>query len=228
VISIEASLVNPQRWNRYQYALNNPARYIDPDGNDPRGTLATLGEKLAEYHLRNEGYTIVLTAARKAYNQGGVDTVARRGTETLVIDNKAYLTRGTASSASALVENLEKNIAKAVLELQERLESRSLSAAERTIIEQTVSALESRSYQRVITGAGGMVGRVGGKLAAAGVAFKGLGSVAGALAFVATEAYFAEGVGGFESDVTLTREEEALYGRYKAGEDIFGQDGDRQ
>jgi hypothetical protein len=28
-------LVNPQRQNRYVYALNNPYRYIDPDGTDP-------------------------------------------------------------------------------------------------------------------------------------------------------------------------------------------------
>lgn len=27
-------LVNPQRWNRYAYAVNNPLRYVDPDGLD--------------------------------------------------------------------------------------------------------------------------------------------------------------------------------------------------
>jgi RHS repeat-associated protein len=29
-----AALVNPQRWNRYAYGLNNPLRNIDPDGKD--------------------------------------------------------------------------------------------------------------------------------------------------------------------------------------------------
>ena len=32
VLNTTASLVNPQRWNRYSYGLNNPFRYIDPDG----------------------------------------------------------------------------------------------------------------------------------------------------------------------------------------------------
>jgi hypothetical protein len=27
-------MVNPQRWNRYAYALNNPLTYTDPDGLD--------------------------------------------------------------------------------------------------------------------------------------------------------------------------------------------------
>jgi hypothetical protein len=28
-------LVDPQRWNRYQYANNNPLKFIDPDGRHP-------------------------------------------------------------------------------------------------------------------------------------------------------------------------------------------------
>jgi RHS repeat-associated protein len=29
-----AALINPQKWNRYGYGLNNPFRYVDPDGRD--------------------------------------------------------------------------------------------------------------------------------------------------------------------------------------------------
>jgi RHS repeat-associated protein len=32
LLDIEGSIANPQRWNRYAYALNSPLRYIDPDG----------------------------------------------------------------------------------------------------------------------------------------------------------------------------------------------------
>jgi RHS repeat-associated protein len=32
VYTIEENLLDPQRWNRYAYARNNPLRYVDPDG----------------------------------------------------------------------------------------------------------------------------------------------------------------------------------------------------
>jgi RHS repeat-associated protein len=34
VLNIEAALIDPQRWNRYGYARNNPFAFIDPDGRD--------------------------------------------------------------------------------------------------------------------------------------------------------------------------------------------------
>lgn len=35
------NLNNPQRWNRYAYSLNNPLKYIDPDGRDAKVALDT-------------------------------------------------------------------------------------------------------------------------------------------------------------------------------------------
>jgi RHS repeat-associated protein len=34
VLNIGAALADPQRWNRYAYAMNNPLRYVDPDGRE--------------------------------------------------------------------------------------------------------------------------------------------------------------------------------------------------
>ncbi len=32
VVTFDENLVDPQRWNRYAYARNNPLKYTDPDG----------------------------------------------------------------------------------------------------------------------------------------------------------------------------------------------------
>jgi RHS repeat-associated protein len=34
-MDIDAALIDPQRWNRYTYALDNPLKFTDPDGRNP-------------------------------------------------------------------------------------------------------------------------------------------------------------------------------------------------
>lgn len=43
VLNIEAAVADPQRWNRYAYAANNPMKFTDPDGRDPRLAVGLLG-----------------------------------------------------------------------------------------------------------------------------------------------------------------------------------------
>jgi RHS repeat-associated protein len=43
VMNTDAALTDPQRWNRYAYSLNNPFRFVDPDGRDPVPTAWNTG-----------------------------------------------------------------------------------------------------------------------------------------------------------------------------------------
>lgn len=41
-------LLEPQRWNKYAYALNNPLRYVDPDGEDPQESALQVLQKAVQ------------------------------------------------------------------------------------------------------------------------------------------------------------------------------------
>jgi len=42
-MTIDKNVVDPQRWNRYAYARNNPLKYVDPDGRDVSIALSFTG-----------------------------------------------------------------------------------------------------------------------------------------------------------------------------------------
>ncbi len=44
------NLVDPQRWNRYAYARNNPLRYVDPDGRQTVPQPGTLDQIIAYFY----------------------------------------------------------------------------------------------------------------------------------------------------------------------------------
>jgi RHS repeat-associated protein len=175
VFDLSASIGNPQRWNRYPYSLNSPLVLLDPDGMEPRShTLGRYGEKLAADLLRKEGYTIVLSGARKAVTGAGFDILAIRGSELLIVDNKAFLTRTAVYSASALTVNLEKNLRVARAELVRLVESGRLSTLQAQATTDAIDLLDTKVYKLVVTGAGGIVKRVGTRLVAKGIVFKAL------------------------------------------------------
>lgn len=43
LMETQKNLLEPQRWNRYAYALNNPLRYCDPNGQSPTVVTAAVG-----------------------------------------------------------------------------------------------------------------------------------------------------------------------------------------
>ena len=59
VLDQQKALLDPQRWNRYAYALNNPLRNVDPDGRDPVPTAWNTGRGA-------DGLVRVLPAVGKA------------------------------------------------------------------------------------------------------------------------------------------------------------------
>ena len=56
VLNVEAAMTDPQRWNRYAYAVNRPFVMVDPDGRDPR--LLTGGIGAAVYAMWKTGLNV--------------------------------------------------------------------------------------------------------------------------------------------------------------------------
>ena len=61
---IGRNLTNPQRWNRYSYGLNNPIKYIDPDGRDIEVPSNMRGAMISSY-TRSSEFRAQFDAAKK-------------------------------------------------------------------------------------------------------------------------------------------------------------------
>jgi RHS repeat-associated protein len=57
-----AWLAEPQRWNRYAFALNNPLRYVDQDGEDPIEVLEKAANRLSRLISRTGGNLVTIGA----------------------------------------------------------------------------------------------------------------------------------------------------------------------
>ena len=51
VVDVKSALVNPQRWNKYAYGLNNPLRNVDPDGRDSLDLAIGFGQGVGRVAL---------------------------------------------------------------------------------------------------------------------------------------------------------------------------------
>lgn len=74
VMDSDAALADPQRWNRYTYALNNPLKFTDPDGRNPQ--LAILLQRIADAAQRAASNPSVQRAQQGIVNQGSRAWVA--------------------------------------------------------------------------------------------------------------------------------------------------------
>jgi RHS repeat-associated protein len=61
-VAFVAWLGEPQRWNRYAFALNNPLRYVDQDGEDPVEALEKAANRLSTLLGRTGGSLTTLGA----------------------------------------------------------------------------------------------------------------------------------------------------------------------
>jgi RHS repeat-associated protein len=62
VLDQQKALLDPQRWNRYAYALNNPLRNVDPDGREPVPTARQLDFELPKWGYAAFGLSTAIGA----------------------------------------------------------------------------------------------------------------------------------------------------------------------
>jgi len=68
VMEIETALTDPQRWNRYAYALNRPYRYVDPDGANPiLIKFAELAQRAAASPAAQRAQQVIVSQGSRAW-----------------------------------------------------------------------------------------------------------------------------------------------------------------
>jgi len=73
IVDFKQSPQNPQRWNRYSYALNDPLKFVDPDGRNPFAIGAAIGATVFG------GWKIVQNVAQGEKWYDGVPVEAGKG-----------------------------------------------------------------------------------------------------------------------------------------------------
>ena len=101
-------LLRPQSWNRYTYSLNNPIKYLDPDGRETRAAL--LFEADAQAVLSGEMSHADFRASNIARGKGALVAISFfiPGPEDAVLG--AVATRGVGSSLAGRVAGFFKRL----------------------------------------------------------------------------------------------------------------------
>ncbi len=107
-------LVNPQRWNMYGYALNNPLKYVDPDGRDAMYVVfkdyraAIMG--LHPYATGHAAMVVVDGSGHTTYREYGRYDTNQGETRSQTVPNLQMDANGhpTDASMEALIETMSK------------------------------------------------------------------------------------------------------------------------
>ena len=84
---------NPQTWNRYTYGLNNPLRYIDPEGEEPEDVYLRTKIKTTEITVQERGGGQIVREAKITVTESQTEYVGENGT---VIQTDPIQTSATA------------------------------------------------------------------------------------------------------------------------------------